>query len=131
MAENRGHRTGWFRYCPPSTYPEVAVPRRHYASYGPAPAVSPRRATSAPRSPTSGDWSAGASRRSWERHGRASGRCSRATLAEHLGHDAGELEVVEETWPGYDHVNVQAGLDAWLADPDARGSSSASPASST
>ncbi len=35
-------------------------------------------------------------------------------LAEHLGPGAGELEVVEETWPGYDHVNVQAGLDAWL-----------------
>ncbi|MGY2079860.1 AAA family ATPase [Modestobacter sp. SYSU DS0657] len=24
-------------------------------------------------------------------------------------------EVAEETWPGYQHVNVQAGLDAWLA----------------
>jgi hypothetical protein len=38
-------------------------------------------------------------------------------LAEHLGAEAGSLDVVEETWPGYDHVNVQAGLDAWLADP--------------
>jgi hypothetical protein len=38
-------------------------------------------------------------------------------LTEHLGDDAGQLEVVEETWPGYDHVNVQAGLDAWLAEP--------------
>jgi hypothetical protein len=36
-------------------------------------------------------------------------------LAEHLGAGAGALDVVEETWPGYDHVNVQAGLDAWLA----------------
>ena len=36
-------------------------------------------------------------------------------VGDHLGGDAGELEVVEETWPGYDHVNVQAGLDAWLA----------------
>jgi hypothetical protein len=37
-------------------------------------------------------------------------------LLDHLGAGAGELDVVEETWPGYDHVNVQAGLDAWLAD---------------
>ena len=38
-------------------------------------------------------------------------------LAEHLGAGAGSLDVVEETWPGYDHVNVQAGLDVWLAEP--------------
>jgi hypothetical protein len=38
-------------------------------------------------------------------------------LTDHLGPGAAELDVVEETWPGYDHVNVQAGLDAWLADP--------------
>ena len=38
-------------------------------------------------------------------------------LIEHLGAGAGDLDVVEETWPGYDHVNVQAGLDAWLAEP--------------
>jgi hypothetical protein len=38
-------------------------------------------------------------------------------LAEHLGPGAGGLDVVEETWPGYDHVNVQAGLDAWLSAP--------------
>ncbi|MCW2700283.1 MAG: ATPase [Blastococcus sp.] len=38
-------------------------------------------------------------------------------LAEHLGPDAGGYDVVEETWPAYDHVNVQAGMDAWLADP--------------
>jgi hypothetical protein len=37
-------------------------------------------------------------------------------LADHLGPGAATLDVVEETWPGYDHVNVQAGLDAWLAD---------------
>ncbi len=36
-------------------------------------------------------------------------------LADHLG-DAGiGADVVEETWPAYEHVNVQAGLDAWLA----------------
>ena len=38
-------------------------------------------------------------------------------LAEHLGAGAGGLDVVEESWPGYDHVNVQAGIDAWLAEP--------------
>jgi hypothetical protein len=39
-----------------------------------------------------------------------------AILVDHLGSGAEGLDVVEETWPGYDHVNVQAGLDAWLAD---------------
>jgi hypothetical protein len=37
-------------------------------------------------------------------------------LSDHLGAGAEAYDVVEETWPGYDHVNVQAGLDAWLAD---------------
>jgi hypothetical protein len=36
-------------------------------------------------------------------------------LRAHLGGDVARLEVVEETWPGYDHVNVQVGLDTWLA----------------
>ena len=34
-------------------------------------------------------------------------------LAAHLGRLDG-LEVVEESWPSYEHVNVQVGLDAWL-----------------
>lgn len=38
-------------------------------------------------------------------------------LSEHLGEVTSDLDVVEESWPGYDHVNVQAGLDAWLAEP--------------
>ncbi|CAA9233103.1 MAG: Cell division protein FtsH [uncultured Blastococcus sp.] len=38
-------------------------------------------------------------------------------LAGHLGPAATTFEVVEETWQAYDHVNVQAGVDAWLADP--------------
>jgi hypothetical protein len=37
-------------------------------------------------------------------------------LAGHLGEQAPSLEVVQESWPGYEHVNVQAGLDAWLED---------------
>jgi DNA-binding response OmpR family regulator len=40
-----------------------------------------------------------------------------AMLTEHLGGGVEDLDVVEETWPMYDQVNVQAGLDAWLAEP--------------
>ncbi|MBB3674330.1 ATP-binding protein [Modestobacter versicolor] len=36
-------------------------------------------------------------------------------LGGHLGPRAAGAEVAEEAWPGYEHVNVQAGLDAWLA----------------
>jgi hypothetical protein len=36
-------------------------------------------------------------------------------LAEHLAGPLDDLDVVEEVWPAYDHVNVQVGLDAWLA----------------
>jgi hypothetical protein len=35
-------------------------------------------------------------------------------LAEHLGGDLGQLEVVEESWPAYEQVNIQLALDAWL-----------------
>lgn len=38
-------------------------------------------------------------------------------LADHLGGAIEDLDVVEESWPAYDHVNVQVGLEAWLADP--------------
>ena len=36
-------------------------------------------------------------------------------LLSHLGPDSADVAVVEESWPSYDHVNVQTGLDAWLA----------------
>lgn len=36
-------------------------------------------------------------------------------LREHLGEGSADLSVVEEAWPAYEHVNVQAGLDAWLS----------------
>jgi len=39
-------------------------------------------------------------------------------LRDHLGPDAADRPVVSGSWPGYDHVNVQAGLDAWLAADD-------------
>ena len=38
-------------------------------------------------------------------------------IHEHLGTDRSSVDVVEETWPTYDHVNVQVGLDAWLGAP--------------
>jgi hypothetical protein len=38
-------------------------------------------------------------------------------LSEHLGPDAAALPVATGSWPSYDQVNVQAGLDAWLAAP--------------
>jgi hypothetical protein len=35
-------------------------------------------------------------------------------LRDHLGGASGERAVVDEAWPLYEHVNVQAGIDAWL-----------------
>jgi hypothetical protein len=39
----------------------------------------------------------------------------RHLLLEHLGPDAAFVPTVSATWPSYEHVNVQVGLDAWLA----------------
>jgi len=36
-------------------------------------------------------------------------------LADHLGEEVQVLDVVEESWPAYDHVNVQIAVDVWLA----------------
>ena len=36
-------------------------------------------------------------------------------LAEHLGPDVGSFPVVGTAWPSYEHVNVQLGLEHWLA----------------
>ena len=41
----------------------------------------------------------------------------RRLLADHLGGQAGTLPVASGSWRRYDQVNVQAGLDAWLAEP--------------
>jgi hypothetical protein len=38
-------------------------------------------------------------------------------LTDHLGRPADQLPVAEQQWPPYEHVNVQAALDAWLAEP--------------
>jgi len=46
---------------------------------------------------------------------RAEDRPLRRVLLEHLGPSAAALPTVSATWPTWDHVNVQVGLDAWLA----------------
>ena len=38
-------------------------------------------------------------------------------LRAHLGPGAGDLPVARRGWPRYDQVNVQCGLEAWLAAP--------------
>ena len=39
----------------------------------------------------------------------------RRLLRDHLGPDAAYLPTASATWPSYEHVNVQVGVDAWLA----------------
>jgi len=39
----------------------------------------------------------------------------RRLLLDFLGADAATLPTVSATWPSYEHVNVQVGLEAWLA----------------
>jgi hypothetical protein len=41
----------------------------------------------------------------------------RRVLLDHLGPDAATLPAVSDTCPLYEQVNLQAGLDAWLAEP--------------
>jgi hypothetical protein len=41
-------------------------------------------------------------------------------LGARLGPEAGSWPVVADEWAEYDHVNVQAALDVWLADPARR-----------
>jgi ATPase family protein associated with various cellular activities (AAA) len=38
----------------------------------------------------------------------------RRLLTDHLGPDAAALPTASATWPAYEHVNVQVGLEAWL-----------------
>jgi ATPase family associated with various cellular activities (AAA) len=38
----------------------------------------------------------------------------RRLLLDHLGPDAATLPTASATWPSYEHVNVQVGLEAWL-----------------
>lgn len=41
----------------------------------------------------------------------------RSILWEYLGDAADTLDVVDERWAAYEHVNVQSGLDAWVSEP--------------
>jgi ATPase family associated with various cellular activities (AAA) len=41
-------------------------------------------------------------------------------VTEHLGVPTHDLPLIEERWAPYEHVNVQAALDAWLAEPGRR-----------
>jgi DNA polymerase III delta prime subunit len=38
-------------------------------------------------------------------------------IRDHLATDTSEIDIVSESWPSYDHVNIQAGIDAWLSGP--------------
>ena len=55
----------------------------------------------------------------WRRPG-ATMRRSGAPWPRHLGPQAAGWPVVTASWPAFDQVNVQAGLDAWLAGPGLR-----------
>src|SRR5262249_23901690 len=48
---------------------------------------------------------------------RAEETSTQRLLAGHLGAQTAALPVASCSWERYDHVNVQAGLDAWLAEP--------------
>jgi ATPase family associated with various cellular activities (AAA) len=48
---------------------------------------------------------------------RAEDTSVRRLLMDHLGASVATLPIATASWPRYDHVNVQAGLDAWLAGP--------------
>ena len=41
----------------------------------------------------------------------------RSLVSEHLDTGVDDLPAVSESWPAYEHVNVQAALDAWTAAP--------------
>jgi len=51
---------------------------------------------------------------------RAEDKPLRRLLLDHLGGDADALPAVSGSWPSYEQVNLQAGLDAWLAGPGRR-----------
>ena len=51
---------------------------------------------------------------------RAEDKPLRRLLLDHLGGDADALPAVSGSWPAYEQVNLQAGLDAWLAGPGRR-----------
>lgn len=52
-----------------------------------------------------------------EAAGKASGSALRSVLDEHLGRDSQGLPIVRDSYPPFEHVNVQAALDALLDEP--------------
>ncbi len=53
--------------------------------------------------------------------GRSGSSATTALIAEHLGTDLAETMVIDAAWPSWQHVSVQRGVDAYLAE---RGTSS-------
>jgi hypothetical protein len=47
---------------------------------------------------------------------RAQDTSLRRLLLDHLGPEAASVPTASATWPSYEHVNVQVGLEAWLAE---------------
>jgi hypothetical protein len=100
---------GWFSYAQPA-----AVPR---SGLSPGPETISLVSTGTPVRPELADL--GRSGRRLVRRFVAAARADEAPtlprlLADHFGPDVGALPVVSESWPPYEHVNVQLGLDAWL-----------------
>ena len=54
---------------------------------------------------------------SWPRRAQTNGRPSPGSSRAHLETSTRGLPLVEERWASYEHLNVQAALDAWLAEP--------------
>ena len=101
---------GWFSYAQPGAAP--------HSGLSPGPETISLLSTDAELRPELADL-----RRTGRRFVRrfvAAARADEAPtlprlLADHLGPSVGALPVVSESWPPYEHVNVQLGLDAWLA----------------
>ena len=112
--------SGWFAYYPPRG-PAVA----HSVSNGPSraslhvtPAGAASSAAASPDRPELADL--GRLIRRGVRGVVGAARAGEAVtlgsiLRDHLGSRSADLAVVEETWPAYEHVNVQAGIDTVLA----------------
>ena len=102
-------------YCPPPQQGGDAMDGG-WVAYGPQ--AGPEPVAEGPLRPELADVGRLARRglrRSWARRGPTSVRGSSRILADHLGAAVPRRRGGDVA--GYDHVNVQAGLDAWLADP--------------
>lgn len=117
MGNSRGGNFGWFAYGPrPVTTPRpVAVGVSTQSGDGGTPGPDPNRP------PELGDLGRLVRRgvNATVRIARADERPTpHALIVEHLGDEAAQGAVTEETWAGYESVNVQVAVDAWLAEGD-------------